>query len=430
MNDICIITCIYNPTDSLDRINNFKKFYEFVGRYGLMDDFYICEVLKTGQSSIIPESHTNVLKLTSDSILWHKESALNCVLKILPDKYKKVIIMDADIVYNNNDWWKKIDEMLETNVAVQGFSTIKYCSYLDIGRGDIKKGSVYDYFSTTKVNITQGSSGGVMAYNLNYLKYMDGLYDKCIIGGGDSVNLVPFGKYVIRRTTFTCVCKDLHQELLSYFFKAMDFLDVEGKQKSVIAYLDETPRHLFHGTLINRDYANRRDIIKDSNFYPNLVRMPNGLWDYREDCDIQLKTSIQNYFIERRENLKSYIVSRSELYDVEGEDENKFRWVPEKLELVFFNVNRVRMYFEKNYVNINIIEVYIDNKPESYYFENDKMVVEMTEPKELRIYSEYFIPKIVEPPSNDNRKLSYMLKKIEIFEDDKWVDFSIKNIIV
>jgi hypothetical protein len=62
------------------------------------------------------------------NLLWHKEGLLNKIVSELPNKYKYVFWVDADVIFTNNNWLVESVNDLKTNKIIQPF---EYCFHLD-----------------------------------------------------------------------------------------------------------------------------------------------------------------------------------------------------------------------------------------------------------------------------------------------------------
>jgi hypothetical protein len=89
---------------------------------------------------------------------------------------------------------------------------------------------------------------------------------------------------------------------------------IEGKetikqfQKKVtglkMGCIEGTIKHYYHGTIENRQYKNRWDILTDNNFDPekHITRNSNGILVPTSSCPQDIITKIESYFMDRKED--------------------------------------------------------------------------------------------------------------------------------
>ena len=352
MNKIAILTTSFNHLSSPYFTYNWQKFCHFISKCKLNNDLYICEIIPKNTKPIALLDNSNHYTIINNSILWHKESALNYLLTKLPDKYDFILIIDNDIFFDDYKWYNKLTELLQDNIAVQPFDQVEY---MQSNNTDI------DYIDTSIVRnsiinnvLDRGNPGIAIAYNRNYLENCFGLFDRCIVGGGDLINIVPFfyETHNISFRIFDTVCKDSVSEMLEWFKKSYHF--IQNSQLKPISYIEKNvAKHLFHGYRKHRQYQSRYSIInnerldhitkKDSlGFYhlidENIETKMNLFFDYRRSISVQNQPQIVSR--------SKYIVDHTDLL-----------WLSSKDILYFYNITKVSITFNRchNLKNLQIV---------------------------------------------------------------------------
>ena len=78
----------------------------------------VCEMAYGERPFVIAEhKHERHLLLRSSDELWHKENLINLAIKTLPEDWKYVCWMDADLTFTKKNWAKEIIEQLQIGRA-------------------------------------------------------------------------------------------------------------------------------------------------------------------------------------------------------------------------------------------------------------------------------------------------------------------------
>ena len=304
--ELGIVCCYFNPFNYKSRFHNFLEFY-----FKLKED---------GFNPLVVESYTdksrfrinnivqNIISTKHSSLYWYKESLLNKgIRKLLKQKYKYIMWCDADIIFKTENWWNNV--ILSTEHY--GVSQI-FC--------DSKKRNDNSYFSNKKsIAFTNtffnkktdllkmlkrtGEPGYGCCYKREYLE-ANLLYDKCIVGGGDLINLLGFySEYDIE------IYNDRFFNGTTESFK-LNFMNWAKKNKQIkhgIGYANNKIEVLQHGSMDNRKYLERENIIKKGKFDPNkhLEKKKNRI----ELVNSKLEKLITTYMQRRNEdeNFKPYL---------------------------------------------------------------------------------------------------------------------------
>ncbi|HAH45356.1 MAG TPA: hypothetical protein DCM07_10990 [Planctomycetaceae bacterium] len=190
--------------------------------------------------------------------MWQKERLINIGIQSLPADVDAVAWIDADLVFQNPDWYEQTKSLLGTHEFVQLFERIEY---LDPD-GNVER-SLPSWSASRN---GQRMPGGAWAARRDAIS--GGIPDTCIIGGGDwsLVNSWP----VDQKTGCT----------------------------------PGTVRHLFHGTQAGRQHGTREKILKRHHFNPQydiVIDPKNGLWKWGT-FKPEMQADVRAYFQNRKED--------------------------------------------------------------------------------------------------------------------------------
>lgn len=119
------ITCFFNPVKYKNKYQNYRIFRDNSRRQGLK----LVAVELTFDSSDFELNKMDAeillqIRGGKDNILWQKERLLNLALQKLPPECTKVVWIDCDILFNNDNWVSETSKTLDTYKVIQPFQTI------------------------------------------------------------------------------------------------------------------------------------------------------------------------------------------------------------------------------------------------------------------------------------------------------------------
>lgn len=293
--NICIAMCYFNPLEYAKPLRNVRLIQEQFEKYDI--PYYIVELIYPHQVPVIK----NATIVRSSSILFSKENLWNVVEKTIPEKYQKLVFMDADIVCSDPAWINNISTLLNHNDMVHGMDYL----YRDIN--DVHEVCELDCekakFSLIKaiknnipIDLRVHHTGYVTALNRSFFHEIGGIFEYGITGYGDVLFWAAFIK------GFEPNCDNF---LKMPRFKSIRHKWHEYKQNALaktsmdrIAYLPGANMiHLRHGQQDNRKYPKRNHYVA-------------GIFDLFHNDDGVLEISVKNiqspdlrqYWIDRRED--------------------------------------------------------------------------------------------------------------------------------
>lgn len=236
------------------------------------------------------------LQLRTDKVIWHKENMINLGVKLLPNNWKAMAWIDADIEFESSTW--AMDALKLLNGAYDIVQLYSHC--IDMNKNgstmSIFSGFCYQYCKQT----SEYSSGGKDLWHPGYAWAMNrrmydrcGIYDLGILGSGDHNMALCFLGHGL---------KSLNEDVSEGYKKSME--DYQRKVRGVrMGYVPCVIRHYYHGTKENRKYTERWKILVNHQYDPlKHVKYQDGLLVPTAECPPELLSDIFHYFEERNED--------------------------------------------------------------------------------------------------------------------------------
>ena len=318
-----IIACFYNPQNSPYRLLAFQKWYRSVKHL----NYRIIECLIGPEAvSQLPED-PNIIQVETDSFLWHKETLLNRLVAELPDKFKYVFWVDADVLFTSNDWL--VDSVKQLQSGADIVQPFEYCVHLEqnqlvpgfdvelakktacmTNKELMQKKRLWRSFCANVVDNKRlgkdadydrhGHVGFAWGAKRSVLEACP-LFDRALIGGADHVIAHAAAGHIPHPCIVKGFADNIDEVLLwsNEFFKA-----VRGR----IGYAKGDLYHIWHGDIEARQYLKR---IKDFTDQTTKItdRDKNGLHISTDGRD----RYVRRYYQDRE-------VAFSEDYDFQGFD--------------------------------------------------------------------------------------------------------------
>ncbi len=297
-----IIAVISNPCLYAIRYILMKEFIKRMEQCENNIILYIVELAYNNQNFIITDKNNkNHLQLRTEHPLWHKENMINLGVKyLLPNNWKAMAWIDADIEFESNTWVKDALKILNgSKDIIQLFS---HC--VDMNKNgeamNIFPSFGYQYIKKNPFNIGINSSmnywhtGYAWACTRKAYEKMGGLYEIAILGSGDNIiSLCVIGKgessiYIKGSQAYT-------DSIILY---------QKNSNNLRLGYVPGVIRHHFHGLKKNRKYIERTSILEKYNYNPNfhIKKDEIGLLIPTVLCPKEFLQDIMKYFKERNDD--------------------------------------------------------------------------------------------------------------------------------
>lgn len=297
-----IVSCFFNPQKSSYRLMAFKQFYNSIKHL----NHRIIECVIGNDEPQLNESE-NIKRVYTENLLWHKESLLNKIISELPEKYKYIFWLDADVIFTNLNWLVDGVNELKTKKIIQPF---EICVHLEkdelkpsfnieqfdfMNRPNFINNKVWrsfcsNYATSTLWNDkdynTHGHVGFAWGAQREVLNAVP-LYDRALIGGADHI----IAHAAAGQIHHTCITKSFTENIDEVDKWSKEFYNVV---QGSIGYVKGNLYHIWHGDITKRQYLKR---IQD--FTPvtkSIVKKDkNGLYVTKKGDE----KYIRDYFLQR-----------------------------------------------------------------------------------------------------------------------------------
>lgn len=306
-----VISCFFNPQNSPYRIKAFNHFYDSIKHL----NHQIIECVIGDSKPQLPENE-NIKRVYTESLLWHKEALLNKIISELPKKYKYIFWVDADVIFNNQDWLiEAVDDFKNYDTDI--LQPFEYCVHLEQDElspsFDTEEYKGYDVIDDPKLrhpkmwrsfcaNYEVGLSGDENYDRHGHVGFAWGakrdvlelvpLYDKALIGGADHIIAHAAAGHFTDKKVHPCIQKSFTDNIDEVTSWSRKFYSVvQGR----ISYVPGDLYHIWHGDINKREYYQR---VKDftSKTKSITIKDKNGLYVTRDEENISY---MNNYFKKR-----------------------------------------------------------------------------------------------------------------------------------
>jgi hypothetical protein len=299
------ITTCFNPAGYRNKYDHLCRFSARVRSQGLK--LLVVELALRGQPFTVSEHDVDrVIRLSCDTVLWHKERLLNIAVSALPRDCDKVAWLDADILFENPNWVSETAELLQQYVIVQPFQHYYLLSRDKLGVPSQTDG-LEELPSLAFARLRKDRSyearalpGGAWAARRSVIE-KHGFYDRFILGGGDAA--MAWAMYGLGKewpgawAWFHVVLPGkLMQDLESW--SDSFYGDVQGS----VYFTPGRVFHLWHGDRKQRRYVLRFLSLRKADFNPatDIALDENQCWRWNSDKP-ELHREVEEYFRARRE---------------------------------------------------------------------------------------------------------------------------------
>ena len=309
MGDLAVLVPFFNPCGYSTLIKNAEKCVGRLVNQGAKHIYFI-EILYQGDAkalvtnSISPKLPNECTRIyvPSQSIMFAKEAIFNIGLSSVSEECTKVLFLDADIFFEQNNWMSVISSDLDDLDVLQPFTLAKYLRK-DMSEDISKEGWAYSFVddqNSEKVTQFKSHCGFGLAAKKSYLKKVGGLFDGAFGGSGDELNLrIITGLPVLEVKS----SEYIKSSLTEYLKKQRE----QGKLR--FGYSTLTVNHLFHGDLKNRSYINRHKLFSDFGLSSESLVLGSRT-EFREEVRIKANKIMFDYFSSRDDDsLKKSSVS-------------------------------------------------------------------------------------------------------------------------
>jgi hypothetical protein len=301
------LTSYFNPMRYRRRRENYHVF-----RRQLDVPLMAVELSFDGRFELGENDADILVRVEGGDVMWQKERLLNIGVARLPGECTAVAMVDADVMLADPGWPGAALAHLEDVPAVQLFSEARFLApdalppydeaevivrQRSIGSARVNALDTGDGFPPTADNVRRWLAPGFAWAYRRELIARHGLFDACIVGGGDrALASTSWGAFeaVERRLSM-----NPHQQQHYRDWAQAWYASVQGR----IGCLPGTLYHLWHGDLTQRRYGTRNLNLAPFDFNPAIDIAPHasGAWRWASDKP-RLHDYVVDYFAQRRED--------------------------------------------------------------------------------------------------------------------------------
>jgi len=301
---LAVVSCYFNPCHYSSRLRNYKIFRKQIIKKDIRfitlelafgdDDFEL-----TGYSEVIP------IRTSSDNIMWQKERLLNIgITKLIEEGYEKIAWLDADIVFEDENWPEKISNCLNKHKVCQIFSEV-YREDESIGNGEYKTGCIKNYKNTGELSVEDSEPGFGWAAESFVLKN-NLLYDRAV-ASTENDSLIFYANFLENKKLKKKILEsDLLTRRLSPKLRE-DYLIWSRlwsfKVNSEVGFVNMRIKALYHGKIKNRNYYQNHKNYIENDFNPSkdIILGKSKCFEWNS-AKTKLHNKIREYFFSRRED--------------------------------------------------------------------------------------------------------------------------------
>lgn len=348
--DMAVVTCYFNWCGYANPRRNLNRFLKHMENENI--PLYGVELSLTDDFATKDRKNWKHIKVTKNNICFQKEACINLAEKIVPEFYKKIAWIDADLHFQNKNWYFEGSIALDNYKLVQLFSfgsdTDRFGDIVSSKQGIIANGGPRSEFGFF------GYPGGAWAARREMWNH-GGLYPYSLMGSGDTtfINAV----YGVQSTTPT---NDLNFEK----YKRWESSIREYLTKNDVTNIEGEFIHEWHGDKNLRGYTNRNDIMNRVDFDKDVTLDENGVVKL-ENAKQGVYDDIYSYFVGRNEDGESEIdakVSDMAVLTVH------FNWA--NFETPVKNLRRFILDMESNKIPLFGVELSLTGKFETEKYSN------------------------------------------------------------
>lgn len=287
--DTAVCLCFFSPAGFQNPKKNFLYVEGMLKRANI--PYFTAECVIDNQTPFIQNP---TLQVKSNSCLFYKEQLYNKLVPLVPEQYTKIIFIDADIIFSDFMWVDKISNLLNTHDVVQPFQVAIWLNKGNRTHMQALPSSVYGLQVRKippKTAFNGYHPGFSFAMTRAFFNKIGGFFDKCIFGGGD----VMFLNLLNRNIGFQTRMKSVNVEYIKWCNSHPNLV-------VKFTYLSCTVYHLYHGTIINRQYTSRYDKLNQFNHVPfdNLfILNEHGVY---ETTNERIRKIMKDHFRSRNED--------------------------------------------------------------------------------------------------------------------------------
>lgn len=291
------VCCHFNPTGSVQRVRNYERFRRLIDRGGIP---LVTVELAFGDNPFDLPQGREIIQIRGGDVMWQKERLLQIgAERALDEGFRKLVFLDADVVFGDDDWIGRVSRRLDSTPVLQCFSKAirNFADTVLVQNSAVS--NVMD--RGLKPGPAKGIAWGVSAEIFEKA----GLYQHCIVGGGDTAfafAALGIAKGDTRRAEILPrpLFMDHGGKLMSDHY--MNWADrLYRAAGGGCGYVEQTVFTLSHGSREGRNYVDRHRILEGFDPEKEVTVDPCGAFVWTE-AEKDRAGKVEAYFRDRQED--------------------------------------------------------------------------------------------------------------------------------
>ena len=233
----------------------------------------------------------DAIHLTTDFIFYQSERLYRVLESHIPKYFTKIVYLDADVVFDNPNWYNDLSDKLDQYNIVQPFETAKW---LDLTYKNVyfqkKTAALIDNNHECKRVFDYYHDGFAWGFQRKW--YQDvGLYDYDILAYSHRISVI---MWLNIKNYSSLYCPPYNNAMIDEFKRKLQ------NNMPTIGYLQGTTLYsLYHGSYKNRRYRNIWKILKSVKDIRDIIYTDtNGVFRLKPS-GYKYKSRLSKYFIDR-----------------------------------------------------------------------------------------------------------------------------------
>jgi hypothetical protein len=204
-----------------------------------------------------------------NSYMFHKERLCRLLEKRIPKHFKKIVFLDADVIFESTEWYEETSELLEHAEVVQPFEKAHWMDLtytkIDLTRETVLKmnGDTWDFLY---------HPGFAWAFQRDWYNRI-GFFDWAVSGSGDTLSVA---KWLHKK--FPSKFQSLPKALQSKYKEYLTFTSPE-----IVFRRNGEIYHLYHGSRKNRQYAERHKMLEITESIQDMIEInKDGAYEWKD----------------------------------------------------------------------------------------------------------------------------------------------------
>ena len=301
--DVWLLTTYFNPVGYHTKRQNYQFFRDKIVNSNL--NLFTIECAFGNDAFTLPAG-PEVMQVRAKHLMWQKERLLNLAIHRLPRQCTKIVWLDCDTLFENAQWVVETSRLLDRYPVVQPFSTAirlppggqDYCGNGDVWRSFGAVHAIDPQCVSAGDYDRHGETGFAWAVRRDVIA-ATGLYDACIVGGGDHV----MAHAMCGDWTSPCMDRLLGLHTAGWRHSLRWGQTFYPQVRGQIGHVPGAILHLWHGDGANRRYSLRHRELNSFAFDPEIdLRIGStGCWEWANHKDAMHRWAA-DYFAARRED--------------------------------------------------------------------------------------------------------------------------------